>query len=188
MVDTPALNKNNKTCAILNNGEFVLFEPLFGYAQYVPLPDSKRKIVDIVDLTSRDLGQNVREVLANSRVLDISEIDDFFDDAKIEHNVFNSEQRIIELVNKKNKTAFYKNMMQVPTSIDDGIISFRPTKHERSDCYAGLSPGSGPEIVKIDSKLSDEDIGEALKLAFSRCTGVGAYEFHQRLKAVGWES
>lgn len=183
----PSLDKNNRSSTILCNGEFILFEPLFGYAQYVPLPDSKRKIYNLSELTTVELGQNVKEVLANSRVLDRSEINDFFDNDRIEKCVKESEDIMIKLAHKKNKTIFYKNMMQIPTALDSNIISFRPTKHDRADYYSGINPGSGSEIVKLSLNSSDEDIGNALKLAFTRCTGVGAFEFHKKLRELGWE-
>lgn len=184
----PPLNKKNTCSFVYSNGEKILFEPLFGYRQYVPLPDSKRKICNLSELTDAALGQNVRENLANSRVLDRSEINDFFDDDRLEREDAECLKIMIKLFDKRTRAQLYKSMMQVLVCIrDESIFSFRPTKHDRADCYSGLSPGSGPEIVKIPLSSSDEEIGQALKLAFTRCIGVGAFEFHKKLKELGWE-
>jgi hypothetical protein len=183
----PTLDKNNRCSVIFCNGDFVLFEPLFGYGMYVPLPNSKREVFNLFEITVAALGRNVKEMFENSRVLDVSEVDDFFEPNQIDKWVKDSEVLTIKLVNKKNKTDFYKNMMQIPAARENDVISFRPTKHDRSDYYSGINPGSGPEIVKLPLSSSDEEIGEALKLALTRCTGLGAYEFHKKLKALGWE-
>lgn len=186
--EIPPLNKKNTCSFVYSNGDKILFEPLFGYAQYVPLPDSKRKIYNLSELTTEELGKNVKEVLANSRVLDRSEINDFFDNDRIEKEDLDCENIMIRLFEKKNKADLFKNLMQVLVCVrDESIFSFRPTKHDRSDCYSGITPGMGPEIIKISLNSSDEDIGDALKLAFIRCTGVGAFEFHKKLRELGWE-
>lgn len=182
----PILDKKNRTSDVYCDGQKVLFEPLFGYRQYVPLPDSKRKIFDIASLTSCDLGQNIREVLANSRVLDISEVDDFFDDERLVKDDAECLNIMIEIFEKKSKAALYSNLMKCPLHLENEIVSFRPTKHDRSDRYSGLSLDD-KELIYLPLDSSDEDLGDALKLAFKRCIGVGAFEFHKRLKKIGWE-
>jgi hypothetical protein len=182
----PHLDKRNKSSFVYSNGEKILFEPLFGYGRYVPLPDSKRKIFSMKEITTGELGKNVKEVFANSRVLDFSEIDVFFDNDKIKSAIDASVGIMMRLFEKKNKSSLNKDMMQIPANIRDGVISLRPTKHDRSCYYSGLSL-SDKELVYIPHSSSDEEIGEALKLALTRCTGLGAYEFHKKLKALGWE-
>lgn len=184
----PTLNKKNTCSFVYSNGQKILFEPLFGYRRYVPLPDFPGKIFDLSEVSSSDLGQNVREVLANSRVLDISEVDDFFDDERLMRDDRETTKFKVNAFGKKNKSAVYKEMMQVFISIEDcRSFCLRPTKHERSDIFSGLSPGMGPELIYKPLESSDEELGDALKLAFSRCIGVGAFEFHKKLKALGWE-
>lgn len=182
----PPLNKDDKSSFVYSDGERILFEPLFGYAQYVPLPDSKRKICNLSELTTAELGRNVRENLANSRVLDRSEISAFFDDDRIEKDWHECLNIMIKLFGKKNKAALERSLMQMPTNVDNGVISFRPTKHVRADHYCGLSLDD-KELVYVPLSSSDEEIGQALKLAFTRCIGVGAFEFHKKLKELGWE-
>lgn len=180
------LNKKDCHAFVYSNGLKILFEPLFGYAQYVPLPDSKRKIFDVASLTSCDLGKNIREVLTNSRVLDVSEIDTFFDDERLDKDDRICLEIMMQLFEKKRKTDLYKDLMNIPVYIMGDVIRFRPTKHERSDVYVGLSL-EDKEVVQVPLDSSDEDLGDALKLAFKRCIGVGAFEFHKRLKKIGWE-
>lgn len=182
----PSLDKNNRTANVYSNGDKILFEPLFGYAQYVPLPDSKRKIYNLSELTTEELGKNVKEVLANSRVLDRSEINDFFDNDRIEKEDLECLEIMIKLFGKRNKASLYKSLMKCPLHLQKGILSMRPTKHDRSEWYSGLSIND-KELVYIPLNSSDEDIGNALKLAFTRCTGVGAFEFHKKLRELGWE-
>jgi hypothetical protein len=182
----PPLDKKDKTACIYSNGDKILFEPLFGYCQYVPLPDSKRKIFNMSDVTTTELGQNVKEVFENSRVLDFSEIDDFFDNDRIERDICECEKIMEKLFGKKNQTTLNKSMMQIPANINNGLIKLRPTKHQRSDYYCDVASNDNAVVI-VPLSSSDEEIGEALKLAFTRCTGLGAYEFHKKLKELGWE-
>jgi hypothetical protein len=185
-ITVPPLDKNDKCAVIYSNGDKILFEPLFGYRQYVPLPNSKRKIFNLSEITTAELGKNAKEMFENSVTLDISEIDDFFVDDRIEREDKECLNIMIKLFNKKNKADLYKNLMQIPTGISKGIVDFRPTKHQRSDYYCDVA-SHDKAVVYIPLSSSDEEIGEALKLALTRCTGLGAYEFHKKLKALGWE-
>jgi hypothetical protein len=189
MSSIPHLDKRNQHTAVYCNGEKILFEPLFGYAQYVPLPNSKRKIFNISNLSDKQLGKELLEVLSNSRTLDIAEVNSFFNNERLEKEDKECLSIMIKLFNKKNKTELYKCLMKIRiyTEYKDNVTNMRPTKHCRSDVYSGISPGEGPEIIRIPLSSSDEEIGEALKLALTRCTGLGAYEFHKKLKALGWE-
>lgn len=70
----------------------------------------------------------------------------------------------------KTKRALFKDMMSCGIELDDGVITIRPSHHERLEAW-----GREKDDVFVDVAIAEDrpaaEIGAALKLAFSRCTG-----------------
>lgn len=145
----PLLDKNDRCSLIFADGETIVFEPLFGYAQYIPLPDSKRKVCNLSELTDAALGRNVKDVLANSRVLDRSEIDAFFDDAQVARWVKKSGEIMFRLAHKKKQS-------YVLQELDEGLHRHRRQRSQFSPDESTIAritiAASVPALVRRSSR------------------------------------
>lgn len=123
------------------------------------------------NVSDRALGEAVQDAVSRSRFLSLEECDTFFhpDVCKREHEEWLEMMR--ERFGYKTKRALYKGMKNVTVQQAYDVLKFSPSHQERSlDYWSGK--GLGPEDdVTIPATATPEEIGAALRLAFSRCTG-----------------
>jgi len=70
----------------------------------------------------------------------------------------------------KTKHALFKNMKSCGIVISGGQLVFSPSHHDKLDSWS-RSKDDGIEDVIISSDCPYAEVGAALRLAFSRCTG-----------------
>jgi len=68
----------------------------------------------------------------------------------------------------KSKRAFYKNKNRCGFNIKDEIITIKPSNHVKNDAWSGDGIKE-EDKVKLPESSSYEDIGAAIRLAFTRC-------------------
>lgn len=68
-----------------------------------------------------------------------------------------------------NKQKLFKNMANCYISIKDDVVTIIPSRHEKLEVWQGFSLNN-PDIIKIRADSSSAQLGEALRLAFARCT------------------
>jgi hypothetical protein len=69
----------------------------------------------------------------------------------------------------KTKRALFKNMKSCSVEVDDGMMTIQPWHHEKLEGWSGNGI-SKEDYVVIPANSTPGEIGEALRLAFSRCT------------------
>jgi hypothetical protein len=70
----------------------------------------------------------------------------------------------------RTKRELFKNMKRCDVEERGGVITIAPNHHEKLEAW-GRDQGDGIEDVVIEASSSPSEIGAALRLAFSRCTG-----------------
>ncbi|WP_340614131.1 contact-dependent growth inhibition system immunity protein [Xenorhabdus thailandensis] len=121
------------------------------------------------DVSDKDLGFTVRQALSKSRLVN-PEDDDFFnrDMANIRYKNW-----IAEAMKKggyKTKRALLKKMNRCLVKLLNGKITILPLAHEKLETWGGkgMPDNCDVEIVLPDS-ITDEELGKAIKKAFTRC-------------------
>ena len=64
-------------------------------------------------------------------------------------------------------------MMSCGLACKDGTIIIRPSHHKQLEYWSGEG-FTESDYIKLPADSPPEEIGAALRLAFSRCTGMGA--------------
>lgn len=69
----------------------------------------------------------------------------------------------------KTKRALFKGMKSCSVENREGQITIRPSRHEKLEGWGDTGKGGGDHVV-ISANSSPDQVGFALRLAFSRCT------------------
>lgn len=77
---------------------------------------------------------------------------------------------LMERYGYKTKRALFKDMRKCSIDMKCGVITISPSHHEKPEAW-GRTKGDGIEDVVIPAESTPAEIGAALRLAFSRCTG-----------------
>ena len=123
------------------------------------------------DVSNHALGEGVLDALSKSRFISLEEYKTFFNPELCKQQYLEWEQMLRERFGYKTKRALYKGMKNVIIQKANDVLRFSPSYQERSlDYWSGK--GLGPEDdVQLPATSSAEEIGAALRLAFSRCKG-----------------
>jgi hypothetical protein len=133
-------------------------------------------------VSSEILGESIINALEKSRELTQEEL------AMLQKDLKEREKYRVSYIKKtygyKENRDIFKTMMRCYITEDGDRVIISPTKK-----YSLLGSGGLESLDDVELKINNsfKEIGEALKLAFTRCIGQGAYEFHKKLKAIGWE-
>lgn len=151
--------------AVFNN-DFYCISTFSGYGLVRSDPDAE-KFTLAPECSNEALGLALQTALSVSKVIDPDDTDCFdCDKIGIEYEKWMA--KIMEDFNYKNKRAMFKNMLRCDVRQLKGMITIGPSVHDR------LNSGSGNGIAEsyyviIPNNSTHEEIGAALRLAFSRC-------------------
>jgi len=152
------------------NGDFIIIETYSSYRMSLADPEAPEHIL-APDASNETLGQAVLAALRHSRFLSIEEDKALYS---------NFEQRCVEWVKEKmdrfgykTKNALFRKMKHCDIQCKDGLIILEPSHHAKLALWTGDFINKD-EYVKIPESSSPAEVGAALRLAFSRCTGMGA--------------
>ncbi|WP_035061423.1 contact-dependent growth inhibition system immunity protein [Andreprevotia chitinilytica] len=156
---------SNATC----NGDFVCVETWSGYRSSMRDPQGKQYLLS-PDISVQELGAALLDALAHSRfVLPAEDLNLYDYKQGIERNA----TWIADLMTRygyKTKRALFKDMKSCNVRSQGGVITIRPSKHEKLESWSGDGISEGDYVV-LPANSSAEEVGKALQLAFSRCIG-----------------
>lgn len=152
----------------LFNGDFYLLETYSGYGMSRRDPVGKQHFL-LQSVDAEKLGEALLDALAHSRFLSLAELDDFFDYAKTKQSYAEWVDALVKRYAYKSKRALFKNMACCSVTVVDDNLEIIPNRHEKLEMWVGAQ-NEGVENVVIPAKSSPIDVGEALRMAFSRCT------------------
>jgi hypothetical protein len=164
------------------NGDFILVETISGYrGPAVRDPKGKQHFL-VSDASDQELGFAVIDALAHSRLVAPAprtgvwiHPDTEFDMELYDHRrgAERYDEWVKDLMTRygyKTKRALFKNMNLCDVERKADVISITPNHHQKLEAW-GREKDDGIENVVIPADSSPAEIGAALRLAFSRCTG-----------------
>lgn len=157
-----------KWAAAKLNQDFFCIETYSGYRSYGRDPEGAQHLLDL-NANDEAIGFALQDALAKSRFLTLEQVDDFFDYQKNQPQYEAWVQALMQRYGYKTKRALFKSMMSCSIELMDEVITIRPSHHDKLEGW-GREDGDGIEDVVIPANSSYEEIGAALRLAFSRCT------------------
>ncbi|MDU0991923.1 MAG: contact-dependent growth inhibition system immunity protein [Morganella morganii] len=121
------------------------------------------------DTTAEMLGLCLKKCLKQSRIVDPGNYD-FFDYKKVKERYEEWIKNIIQLRGYKNKKTLFKQMNTCNARQVDDLITIKPSNHIKLEAWDGDGI-SETDYVIIPVSASDEELGNAVIEAFSRCKG-----------------
>lgn len=164
-----------------NNGDFICIETWSGYRSSNLDPKGKQHLLS-PDVSDEALGVAVLDALAFSRFVLPAPRTDVWQhpDAEFDKELYDYKlgierhaKWIADLMSHfgyKTKRALFKNMHSCDIERKEGSITIGPTHHEKLEAWS-REKDNGIEDVVIPADSTPSEIGAALRLAFSRCTG-----------------
>uniref|UniRef100_UPI0036DDB56E contact-dependent growth inhibition system immunity protein n=1 Tax=Photorhabdus sp. RM322S TaxID=3342825 RepID=UPI0036DDB56E len=120
------------------------------------------------DTSDEELGTVVFNALSKSRFIPFENLGDFLDNEKGEE-LYN--QWVTEMMGfhrYRSKRQLFKKMKSCNIRLLDGVITITPSGHEKLELWTGKGIVESDYVV-IPADSSPEEVGAALRLAFSRC-------------------
>lgn len=168
--------------AVISNGDFICAETLSGYRSgTVRDPKGKQNFLD-PEATDEALGIAVLDAMASSRFVvaeprsdvwihpEVEYDKDLFDHQKTAERYADWVKRLMERYGYKTKLNLFRKMKNCYVKRERDEIVICPSHHEKPEAW-GRTKGDGIEDVIIPADSTPAEIGAALRLAFSRCTG-----------------
>lgn len=135
----------------------------------LPDPEGKRFFLSRFS-SDLELGASLIEALAVSRTVDPKKSPDFFDvRGRVIKEYDEWMAQVMAKFNYQTKRALFKAMKSCSVDAVDGLITLRPSHHEKLEAWSGKGI-TEQDYVVMSSSSFHEEIGAALRLAFSRCT------------------
>jgi hypothetical protein len=150
-----------------NNGDFISIETYSSHGLAIGDPIANEHLLT-PDASEEDLGLAILDALKQSRFLSLEEEGNLLENAK--QNYLKWVQKIMNKYGYKTKRALFKNMKNCGIDNREGIITIRPSHHEKLEAWDGEG-FTEQDDVKVPADSPPAEIGAALRLAFSRCTG-----------------
>jgi len=157
-----------KAASAVNNVDFILVETYSGYSNVYVDPQGKRIYLE-PDVDNLTLGQAVLEALNASRIIPAEEAYDFGDFGWRSNMYKEWIQSAMNKFGYKTKRALFKNMDNCGIKMLGDKITMHPRHHEKLEAWSATENGDKDNVI-IPADSSPEEIGAALRLAFSRCT------------------
>lgn len=152
------------------NGDFYLVETFSGYRMAGRDPAGKTHMLKS-NANAQELGAAVIDALANSRFLSLDQIKDFFDYKKGQEQYAAWVKNLMTQHGYRTKSALFKGMARcnVSLTVGEGPMKISPAHHDRLESWSRVKD-DGIEDVYLPAESPPEVVGQALLLAFSRCT------------------
>jgi hypothetical protein len=168
--------------AAMWNGDFMCVETRSGYRGSTGADPKGAQHLLPPDATDDALGVALLDALAHSRfVLAAPRTDvwihpevefdrDLYDYEKCADRHVAWTRALMARYHYKTKRALFKNMELCNVTVTEGLMKIVPMRHVKLEAWQGISPGD-PDAVGLPVDSAPAEIGAALRLAFSRCTG-----------------
>jgi hypothetical protein len=173
--------KRSYSCGVLANQEFILVETYSGYRGGTHCDFRGVKHYLAPTAMDRELGLAILDCLSRSRWVLAAPREGFTFPPEVEFDPelfdYKGNMRLYaEWIDEakaryayKTKKALFKDMKSCGIKSRNGVITIRPSHHDKLEGWSGNGI-SQEDYVVLPASSPSEKIGEALRLAFSRCT------------------
>ncbi|MBI6548646.1 contact-dependent growth inhibition system immunity protein [Xenorhabdus lircayensis] len=165
MIDDIGLGLN---ASISLNEDFYYVRTMSGY--HLLVADSETETIYLPkDVSDKELGHCVRQALSQSRLVDPDD-NDFFHRDMIGARYKNWIAEAMEKGGYKTKRALFKKMNRCFVNLLNGKITVLPLAHEKLETWGGKGMPDNCDVeVVLSDNATDEEVGQAIKEAFTRC-------------------
>jgi hypothetical protein len=157
----------NPRASAENNGDFIHVETYSGYRLALADPMAKEYYLE-ADAADEALGKAALDALAQSRALTLEQSTQLR--ATSEERYEKWVKSVMAKYGYKTRRALFKNMKSCGIECCEGRITIRPSNHEKLEGWSGDGISKQDHVV-IPADSAPEEVGAALRLAFSRCIG-----------------
>jgi hypothetical protein len=151
-----------------NNGDWYYIYTRSGFAGGNSIDPQVEPHLLPPDASDIDLGLALLASLAHSRFLPKDEALQFLRRDLLAARYEEFVKSLMARCGYKTRRALFKNMNNCWVDRREGIITIKPTNHNKLEGW-GRTKNDGIEDVVISADRSAAEIGAALRLAFSRC-------------------
>ncbi|ERT10312.1 contact-dependent growth inhibition system immunity protein [Photorhabdus temperata] len=159
--------KRWKNAICVFNGDFYSVTTYSGYRSFNLDPLGGNHMLSS-DVSDEKLGVVVFDALSKSRFIPFESLGDFLDNEKRKERYDQWIAEMIEFHRYRSKRQLFKKMHNCGIQLLDGQITIQPSCHEKLEGWSGDGISESDYVV-IPADSSPEEIGAALRLAFSRC-------------------
>lgn len=161
------MNKVKKTAwvNVVVNEKFICVKTYSGYRSSQSDPKGMQFYFSI-DVSDDVLGKALIEALTASRFVTPEEDIDLFNYKLLQERYKKWVEMLIDKYKYKSKRALFKNMMSCNVKMRGDIITIEPTYHVKQEAWEE----TGEDTVTILQGSVPAEIGQALRLVFSRCS------------------
>ena len=152
-----------------SNGDFISIETCSGRGLIMPDPEAPEHLFS-PEVSNELLGMGVVEALNHSKFLSIEEAGTLQENTPEYYK--NWVRKVMDRYGYKTKNALFRKMRSCGIKCHEDVITICPSHHEKLEAW-GTGFITEEDYVKIPADSSSAEIGAALRLAFSRCTGIG---------------
>ena len=156
-----------KWAAVYANDDFICVETCSGMRSYAGDTSGKLLFVKLQDEPAV-LGAALVEALSASRFLQPEELGSFFDPSSLELRYEEWVTGLLQRFGYTSRKALFKRMKHCAVDQSCGVITVRPTNHEKLEAWSGDGINES-QYVQISEESSSQEIGKAVLLALSRC-------------------
>lgn len=159
--------KQGLNASAMFNGDFYSVKTYSGNGLLRADPLGSKHLLQPI-VSDQELGTSVLDALSKSRRISLDEYGDYFD-----HDVSNEQYKnwiteMMESYGYRSKRQLFKKMLSCSICMLDGEITIQPSSHVKLDSWSGDGISETDNVV-IPADSSPEEVGAALRLAFSRC-------------------
>ncbi len=122
------------------------------------------------DCINEELGVAVQQALDASRIVRQAENPEFY--ISIEERYKKWMSAMMQRFKYKTKSAMFRKMLSCSIIRHKESITIEPSNHKRSDYWNAEGITEDDHVILPDTS-TPEEIGAGLRLAFSRCRGLG---------------
>ncbi|MBB3225558.1 hypothetical protein FHW69_000148 [Luteibacter sp. Sphag1AF] len=159
---------NTRWASAVDNGDFIGVDTSSGLGN-CGLDDLGIHLIMNPDTDDQSLGTALVSALDASRTLTLEECGEFFNLKALSERYEAWVSGFMDKFNYKSRKLLFRNMKSCHISLHDGLITIRPSHHEKLEAWSGHGISKDDHVV-LPFDSSPADIGAALRLAFSRCT------------------
>ncbi|NRN30196.1 contact-dependent growth inhibition system immunity protein [Photorhabdus heterorhabditis] len=149
------------------NGDFYSIQTYSGNGLLKVDPLGSNHLLQLI-ASDQELGKAVLDALSKSRVIPLNECGGYFDHDANAEQYKNWIAKMMESYGYRSKRQLFKKMLSCGICMLDGQITIRPSCHEKLESWTGKTISEFDYII-IPADSSPEEVGAALRLAFSRC-------------------
>ncbi|WP_083451932.1 contact-dependent growth inhibition system immunity protein [Photorhabdus heterorhabditis] len=156
-----------KNARCVFNGDFYSVQTYSGNGLLGADPSGSNYLLQPI-VSDQELGKAVLDALSKSRLIPLDKYGDYFDHDANDKQYKNWITEMMGSYGYRSKRQLFKKMNSCNIRLLDGVITIMPYGHKKLELWTGQGIVESDYVI-IPADSSPEEVGAALRLAFSRC-------------------